>query len=187
MMRNIAPLFLICLFSNLLSAQNGAEGNAPLHPDRHVSPADVSMRQEAAEVEYFGLQLSLLKQAFEAKNASNIVVRESAVLMALRNEINQLELKLSADAAQTERRKTASSGQISAPANLGEAPARDPLADAVTPDEKRFETFQYTLAAFERHSFDPSKPEEAARDFAKLDKVLKVMQEALAELQAARR
>ena len=157
-----------------------------MRKDRQVSPADASLQQAAVEVEYFAQQLSLLKEAYKANNSSNIVVRESAVLMALRNEINQLEFKLAHDAAQAERRKSASSGQITQAATIQDAPARDPLAEAVSPDEVRFETMQYTLAAFERHSFDPGKPEEAARDFAKLDNILKIMREALAEQQVVR-
>lgn len=189
MIRNTLTLFFICFLTNLLLSQNDgstAESRA-LYPERYISPLDANLHQEEVEVEYFAHQLSQLKDAFADNNSSNIVVRESAVLMALRNEINQLELRLASDAAQAERRKTASNGTMTTESSANQAPARDPLADATTPDEVRFETFQYTLAAFERHSFDPGKPEEAARDFAKLDNVLKIMQDALAELKAIRR
>jgi hypothetical protein len=187
MIRNLIPLFLLCLFSNLLSAQVDANGALATQPERYVAPVDANLRQEAVEVEYFASQLAQLKEAYAANNATNLIVRESALVLAMRNELSQLELKLAAQSAQTERRKSASSGQLTRAATPEEAPARDPLAEAVTPDEIRFETIQYTLAAFERHAFDPAKPEVAARDFAKLDQVLKIMQEALAELQAIRR
>ena len=187
MIRNLIPLCFICLFSSFLSAQTPTTGTtANAHPERNLSPADASLQQDEAEVAYFAHQLALLREAYAANNASTLVLHESAVLMALRNEINQLELKLSTQAAQAERRKSASSGQLTQAAKPEEAPVRDPLADATTPDEIRFETMQYTLAAFERHSFDPSKPQDAARDFAKLESVLKIMREALAESKVVR-
>jgi hypothetical protein len=177
MIRNLILLPLICLFSNALNAQE--------HPDRiQISPEETLLKQETAEVQYYAQQLSNLKAAFEAKDNGKIAVYESAVLMSLRNEINQLDLKLATHAAQAERRKLAGSGEITQAASPAEAPRRDPLADATTPDEIRFETLTYTLAAFDRHAFDPSKPEAAAKDFEKLDAVLKIMEEALAELKA---
>lgn len=187
MIRNLIPLCIFCCLAFGATAQTEASTALTISNDRFVSPVDANVQQETVEVEYFAHQLAQLKEAYAANNFSNIAVRESAVLMALRNEINQLELKVASDAAQTERRKSASSGQLTRAASPAEAPARDPLADATTPDEVRLETMQYTLAAFERHAFDPSKPEDAARDFAKLDNILKIMQEALAELKAIRR
>ncbi len=177
MIRNLVLLLFICLFSNALTAQE--------HPDRiAISPEQAQLQQESVEVQYYAQQLANLKTAFAAKDNGKIAVYESIVLMSLRNEINQLDLKLSTHAAQAERRKLASSGQITQASTPEEAPRRDPLADATTPDEIRFEAMTYTLAAFDRHAFDPSKPEEAAKDFAKLEDVLKLMEEALAELKA---
>ncbi len=177
MIRNLIPLLLFCLCANALNAQE--------HPDRiKISPEETLLRQETAEVQYYAQQLANLKAAFAAKDNGKIAVYESAVLMSLRNEINQLDLKLATHAAQAERRKLASSGQITQAATAEEAPRRDPLADATTPDEIRFEALAYTLAAFDRHAFDPSRPEDAAKDFEKLDAVLKIMEEALAELKA---
>ena len=43
----------------------------------------------------------------------------------------------------------------------------------------RLEKTTSTLKAFEAHSFDPSKPEVAARDFALLDEFLLLMKEGL--------
>ncbi|MDO8367830.1 MAG: hypothetical protein Q7T20_13595 [Saprospiraceae bacterium] len=43
------------------------------------------------------------------------------------------------------------------------------------------------LAAFEAHAFDPARPESAARDFAKLDEFLKIMQEELESLKIIKR
>ncbi len=177
MMHSVTSLFLICFFCNALLAQTDANGT--VRSERYVSPADASLRQDIAEVDYFASQLEQLKAAYAANNVSAMIVRESAVIMALRNEINQLELKLAENTVQAERRKSAGSGQINAAIPSTEAPARDPFAEATTPDEIRFETMKNTLAAFERHSFDPGKPDDAARDFAKLDNVLKIMREAL--------
>lgn len=185
MIRNISPLFFLFLFSATSFAQTDANANSTLS-ERYVSPALLSLQQEEAEVIYFEQQLKQLKAAFAANKQGEVIVRESAVVMALRTEVDQLSLKLAADAAQTERRKSASSGAITRAASPDEAPARDPFADATTPDEINYETMVYTLGAFERHAFDPSKPEEAARDFAKLDKILKIMQDSLAALKAAR-
>lgn len=183
MIRILIPLFFLFAFFTTSFSQRDA-GAISLEPTRYVSPVDLNLNQETVEVEYYAKQLSLLKEAYAAKDAGKIAVYESAVLMCLRTEINQLELKLASETAQNERRKSAASGTLTPPSSPDDAPARDPLADAVTPDEVRFETLQYTLAAFQRHSFDASKPEDAARDFAKLDKIQTLMQEALAELKA---
>ena len=184
MIRNLIPLFLICLFSSALMAQINASTDPARERDQTPTPAVAHLNQETVEVQYFFQQLANLKAAFAAKDNGKIAVYESAVLMGLRNEINQLELKLATESAQAERRKLATSGQINQAATAEEAPKRDPFAEATTPDEIRFEALQYTLAAFDRHSFDPSKPDDAARDFEKLDKVQKIMEEVLAELRA---
>jgi hypothetical protein len=63
-----------------------------------------------------------------------------------------------------------------------ERPKRDPLADPETPTEKHLEQMHYIMAAFQKHAFDPSKPDDAARDFAKLDEFVKIMQEDLEDL-----
>lgn len=182
MTRFFIPLFLICFFSSLLSAQTDASSNVSARPERQASPRETMLKNEAAELSNYSYHLAQLKEAFAANNAGKMAVEESIVIMALRDEISQLNVKLAAETAQAERRKSASSGQLTQAANPEEVPARDPLADAVTPDEIRLEQMQYTLAAFERHAFDPSKPADAARDFAKLDKVEEMMRKALAEL-----
>lgn len=177
MIRNLIPSLFICLLSSNITAQN--------HSDRiAITPEEAELQQEAVEVQYYAQQLANLKAAYAAKDDGKIAVYESAVLMSMRNEINQLDLKIATHAAQAERRKLAGSGQLTQAATPEEAPRRDPLADATTPDEIRFETLTYTLAAFDRHAFDPSRPEDAAKDFAKLDAVLKIMEDALAELKA---
>lgn len=179
--KSIYLLALLCS-TQLLVAQSNRD--VSLERRSYISQVDLNLEQEASEVTYYAHWLNQLKTAYAAKDMGKIISCESAVLMGLRNEINQLELKIASETAQTERRKSASSGQITAGSSPDDAPARDPLAEAVTPDEVRLETMQYTLAAFERHVFDPADPEAAARDFAKLDKIQVIMQEALAELQA---
>ena len=179
-------LALLLLFVQLLSAQSD-RSSVSLERRSYISPLELNLEQEAAEVTYYAHWLGLLKEAYAANDMGKVISYESAVMMGLRTEINQLELKVASETAQTERRKSASSGQIVSGSSPDDAPARDPLADPVTPDEVRLETMQYTLAAFERHAFDPADPAAAARDFEKLDKILVIMQEALAELQAIRK
>ena len=54
----------------------------------------------------------------------------------------------------------------------------DQLAASTTePNNSSLAKMNATLAAFEGHAFDPAQPEAAARDFAKLDEFLKMMQE----------
>src|SRR5690349_24014548 len=180
-------LFILCTFSSTLYSQADDSARKQLYPDRYQSQQEADLHQQEMEVEYFAQQLALLKEAVATNNAGNIAVRESAVLMALRKEMNQLEVRIAADANQAEQRKSAGSGVINQAPTVRETPTRDPLAEPVTPDEKRFEAMEYTLAAFDRHSFDPAKPDDAARDFAKLDNILSIMREALAELKAARK
>lgn len=56
-----------------------------------------------------------------------------------------------------------------------------------TPAAKaRLEKMSQTLASFQQHAFDPAQPEAAARDFAQLDDFLKIMQEELETLKAAK-
>ena len=55
-------------------------------------------------------------------------------------------------------------------------------SEATATTKIRLESMNLTLAAFEAHAFDPSKPEIAARDFAKLDEFLKLMLQELAEV-----
>ncbi|MCB0525406.1 MAG: hypothetical protein H6576_10140 [Lewinellaceae bacterium] len=178
-MTNKYYLFLLASF---FLTQALAQTDADIPADRYKTDQEIKLNQEMVEVEYYTLQLSKLKEAFAAKDISKTVVLESAVLMALRNEINQLELKLAEESAQLQRRRTASSGQINGGDEPVQLTARDPFAEPVTPDEKRLETMQYTLAAFQKHSFDPAQPEQAKLDFEKLDKIQQIMEEALSEL-----
>jgi hypothetical protein len=183
MMRHFFYLLFVIISPFCLNAQTD---NHAVSQERYVSPALLNLQHEESEVAYYSHHLKLLKAAFAEKNISEIIVHESAVVMALRNEVDQLSLKIAANSAQMERRKLAGSGTITQAAKPEEAPARDPFAEASTPDEARYETMSYTLAAFDRHAFDPGRPEDAARDFEKLDKVQKIMEEALAELKSAR-
>ncbi|MBL7826993.1 MAG: hypothetical protein JNJ57_10210 [Saprospiraceae bacterium] len=177
---SLLSIFFICI--TFSTAQTDGQGSVA--PRQYLSPLEVKLEQEESEVQYYKKWLGELKAAYQAKDMGKVASYESAVLMSLRNEINQLELKIDSEAAQTERRKSAYSGQLTPVSSPDEAPARDPLAEAVTPDEIRLETMKYTLAAFDRHAFDPGTPEVAARDFAKLDKIQVIMEEALAELKA---
>ena len=52
-------------------------------------------------------------------------------------------------------------------------------ASTIEPNNSNLAKINATLAAFEGHAFDPAQPEAAARDFAKLDEFLKMMQEGL--------
>lgn len=168
-------------FFNVLAAQTDNAPTRPL-PVQYLSPVDANLHNETKEVEGFARKLAALKTAFAEKETSRIIAYESYLLEAMRQEADQMAAKATAESAQAERRKSASSGQITTAAKPDEAPARDPFAEATTPTEIRLEKMTYTLAAFDRHAFDPAQLEAAARDFAKLDEFLKIMQEELEEL-----
>jgi hypothetical protein len=178
--------FAFILLVSLFFAQAAvaqADVTAPRVTKQSLTPAQATLLDETSEVEAFARKLELLKIAFAEKDPSRIVAYEAYVLSAMRQETDQLSARVVMDAAQTERRKTAAGGQITPPAKIEEAPARDPFAEASTPTEARLEKMQMILASFERHAFDPAQPEAAARDFAKLDEFLQMMREDLARLQ----
>ena len=185
MLRLSLSFFAILLFINGLTAQTDAASTERLTAQM-LNAVDADLNKETQEVEDFARKLASLKAAFAEKDASKMVAYEAYVLRGMRIEADQMLAKANTEAAQTERRKTSNTGQITPPAKLEEAPARDPFAEATTPTEIRLEKMTYTMAAFERHTFDPAKPEAAARDFAKLDEFLKIMQEELAELKKTR-
>jgi len=174
----LLPLFFT---ASLLSGQENPANAAPSREVRYKSPLDADIAKETYEVEHFAKNLGLLKSAFEKQDISGIVANERAILEAMRMETQQLEDKVAGDKIQAERRAKASAGEP-LPGGAAQRPKRDPFAEAETTSEQRLETMRYTMLAFERHAFDPGKPEDAARDFAKLDAFLKVMQEELADL-----
>ncbi|MFM9949413.1 MAG: hypothetical protein ACKV1O_15865 [Saprospiraceae bacterium] len=182
-------LFSIFFFSGL-NAQTDVTSTERL-TQQQLSPADADLLKETNEVANFARKLAALKTAFVEKNMSQIVANEAYILLGMREEIDQMTAKAMTAAAQVERRKTATSGQITPAAKPEEAPdfvissgkpSRDPFAEATTPTEIRLEKMTYTMAAFERHAFDPAQPEAAAKDFARLDAFLSIMQEELGEL-----
>ena len=181
MFRYFFPLFSCCLFFNALNAQTDS---APTERStmQSLSPVDANLVKETNEVESFARKLASLKTAFAEKDASRIIAYEAYILRGMRDETDQMTAKAAAESAQAERRKSASSGQITPAAKPEDAPARDPFAEATTPTEIRLEKMTYTMAAFERHTFNPAQPEVAARDFAKLDEFLKIMQDELEDL-----
>lgn len=135
------------LFSVSVRAQTDNMGQ----PRRYPSVEEVRLEQESAEVQNYASWLAQLKTAYSERDMGKIAVCESAVLMSLRLEINQL---------------SAVAGGAYSSAS----------------DRSRLELMRRTLVAFDGHAFDPDKSENAARDFAMLDSVLVVMQEALAEI-----
>lgn len=122
-------------------------------PRRYPTVEEVKLEQEASEVQNYASWLAQLKTAFSERDMGKIAVCESAVLMALRLEINQLA--------------AVAGGEYGS-----------------TSDRSRLEVMRRTLVAFDGHAFDPARPENADRDFAMLDNVLALMQEALAEIKS---
>lgn len=122
-------------------------------PRRYPTVEEVRLEQEASEVQNFASWLAQLKNAWSERDMGKIAVCESAVLMALRLEINQLSAVAGGE--------------------YGSAS-----------DRSRLEVMRRTLVAFDGHSFDPARPENANREFAMLDNVLALMQEALAEIKS---
>lgn len=181
MLRLIFSLSASLLFFTTLIAQTDSAPGSRLTVQQ-FSPEAANLHQETIEVEGFSRNLTSLKTAFAEKDAGKIVAYEAYILRGMRTETDQMIAKAALESAQAERRKSATSGQITPPAKPEEAPARDPFAEATTPTEIRLEKMTYIMAAFERHAFDPAQPQAAARDFAKLDEFLKMMQEALTEL-----
>lgn len=181
MFRFSISLLITLLFN--FAAQAQADVTAPRPTKQSLTPAEASLLDETSDVAAFARKLELLKIAFAEKDASRIVAYEAYVLSAMRQKTDQIAARSVLEAAQTERRKSASSGQITPPAKVEEAPARDPFAEAVTNTEIRLEKMQMILASFERHAFDPAQPEAAKRDFAKLDEFLQLMRDDLARLQ----
>lgn len=137
------------LFSKGLSAQADDAASAR-HTTQQLSPTDATLQQETKEMNGFARKLASLKTAFAEKDASRIVAYEAYLLNAMRTELDQISAKA-----------TATSGEMG----------------AIT--QTRLEKMTHIFAAFEGHAFDPAQPEAAARDFAKLDEFLKLMQEEL--------
>lgn len=181
MLRTTFSILTFALILNNLQAQE-SHSPTPRPTLQSLSPVDANLQKETSEVESFARNLAALKAAYANKDASKTIAYEAYVLRGMRDETDQMIERAAAESAQAEHRKNASSGQITGAIPVENAPARDPFAEATTPTEIRLEKMQYTLAAFERHSFDPGQPEAAARDFAKLDAFLAILQEELAEL-----
>jgi hypothetical protein len=181
MKKYIFASFLLFVVAGAVVAQDQGALDGAQASDQRVrfkSPLDTDLGLETFEVEYFANQLALLKSAFKAANTNQIVVSERNLVEAMRREIDQMEEKVASDKAQTERRKRAASGTPEQ-VEPTDKPKYDPFAEASTDSEKRLETMRYTMAAFERHSFDPSNEAQGNRDFAKLEAFLSAMQEEL--------
>jgi len=136
-----------------LSATVHAQTDNTGQPRRYPTVEEVRLEQEASEVQNYASWLAQLKTAWSERDMGKIAVCESAVLMALRLEINQLSAVAGGE--------------------YGSAS-----------DRSRLEVMRRTLVAFDGHSFDPARPENADREFAMLDNVLAMMQEALAEIKS---
>ncbi len=136
-----------------LSATVHAQTDNTGQPRRYPTVEEVRLEQEASEVQNYASWLAQLKTAWSERDMGKIAVCESAVLMALRLEINQLSALAGGE--------------------YGSAS-----------DRSRLEVMRRTLVAFDGHSFDPARPENADREFAMLDNVLAMMQEALAEIKS---
>lgn len=184
MLRFSISIFSFCLFINGLHAQS-TESTSARTTTQSLSAVDANLQKESEEVATFARKLAALKTAFAEKDASRTVAYEAYLVNAMRRETEQMSAKATTESAQTERRKSAASGQITPAARPEDAPPRDPFAEATTPTEIRLEKMTYTLAAFERHAFNPAEAEAAARDFAKLDAFLTIMEDELAELKKA--
>lgn len=76
MTRFFIPLFLICFFSSLLSAQTDASSNVSARPERQTSPRETMLKNEAAELSNYSYHLAQLKEAFAANNAGKMAVEE---------------------------------------------------------------------------------------------------------------
>jgi len=149
MFRFILSFIATFLFFNGLNAQSGAASNGR-HTTQQLSPSEAILHKETNELDAFSRKLTALKAAFAEKNASRVVAYEAYILRAMRNETDQMILKISAESALAR-----SSSQI------------------------RLEKMDNILVAFEGHAFDLTKPEAAARDFLKLDEFLQLMRETL--------
>jgi hypothetical protein len=136
-----------------LSATVHAQTDNTGQPRRYPTVEEVRLEQEASEVQNYASWLAQLKTAWSERDMGKIAVCESAVLMALRLEINQLSALAGGE--------------------YGSAS-----------DRSRLEVMRRSLVAFDGHSFDPARPENADREFAMLDNVLAMMQEALAEIKS---
>ena len=136
-----------------LSATVHAQTDNTGQPRRYPTVEEVRLEQEASEVQNYASWLAQLKTAWSERDMGKIAVCESAVLMALRLEINQLSAVAGGE--------------------YGSAS-----------DRSRLEVMRRSLVAFDGHSFDPARPENADREFAMLDNVLAMMQEALAEIKS---
>lgn len=136
-----------------LSATVHAQTDNTGQPRRYPTVEEVRLEQEASEVQNYASWLAQLKTTWSERDMGKIAVCESAVLMALRLEINQLSAVAGGE--------------------YGSAS-----------DRSRLEVMRRTLVAFDGHSFDPARPENADREFAMLDNVLAMMQEALAEIKS---
>lgn len=179
----ILPLFAVFFGTTNLCAQQ----NAPRPTMQSLRAEDAFLQRRINEVTAFAEHLTSLKAAYQ-QNDARVVNAERVYLMnAMRREIDLMDQKALAEAARAERRKSASSGQLTQAVKTKEAvPKRDLFAEATTPTEINLEKMQYILAAFDRQSFDPSQPEKAAQDFAKLDEFLKIVQDDFAALKRAR-
>ena len=148
-------LFIFIRFTILsvytLPAQIGSP-TSPRLTSQQLSPAEAALQKETAEVEQFARKLALLKTAFAEKDASKIVANESALQLAMRNEVDQLATFV----------------------NSGSSPAGKST-------KSRLKKMSETLTTFDGHAFNPAQPEAAKRDFASLDAFLKMMQEAIQE------
>ena len=74
------------VFSLNAQAQTDSAG----HPRRYPTVEEVRLEQEASEVQNYASWLAQLKTAYSERDMGKIAMCESAVLMALRLEINQL-------------------------------------------------------------------------------------------------
>ncbi|MEI6409829.1 MAG: hypothetical protein WCR52_10630 [Bacteroidota bacterium] len=177
---------LLAFLSLSLYAQAQAQSDAQATAGRretvrYKSPLDADLNIKTAQVEYFSTELKMLKTAFDKNESSRIVLGERNLVAQMRYETQAMEDKVDGEKVQRERRAQAGSGNA---VQAGETarPKRDPFADPETVSEQRLEQMRMTLAAFERHSFDPANPEAAKRDFAKLDAFLQILEAELAEL-----
>jgi len=148
---------------------------------RYKSPLDADLNIKTAQVEYFSTELKMLKTAFDKNESSRIVLGERNLVAQMRFETQAMEDKVDGEKVQRERRAQTGSGNA-VPAGETARPKRDPFADPETVAEQRLEQMRMTLAAFDRHAFDPGNPEAAKRDFAKLDAFLQILEAELADL-----
>lgn len=180
-------LFLsLCAFAQ---AQTQAEGQAQPAARRSATvryqpPMDADLAVESAQVDYFRTELKMLKTEFESKNPSGIVLHERNLVELMRFETQSMEDKVEGEKVQRERRKQNPPSSDGNAAQAGETarPQRDPFADPETPSEQRLEQMRLTLGLFDRHAFDPGNPDQAKRDFAKLDAFLQILEADLADL-----